>query len=79
MKRYIKVFALILAAIMMASFFVGCKDEKKEQFVGKVNGVVIPDGVFINYFFNVFVIELQCHECLFLFSKLLNFFLMKLL
>ena len=52
MKRYIKVFALILAAIMMASFFVGCKDEKKEQFVGKVNGVVIPDGVFINYFFN---------------------------
>lgn len=52
MKRYIKVFALILAAIMIASSFVGCKDEKKEQFVGKVNGIAIPDGVFINCFFN---------------------------
>ena len=52
MKRYIKVFALILAAVMVASSFVGCKEEKKEQFVGKVNGVAIPDGIFINCFFN---------------------------
>lgn len=49
MKRYIKIITLTLAVFVMAAFLFGCKDEK--QYVGKVNGVIIPDGVFINYFF----------------------------
>lgn len=51
MKRHIKVIALILVLVMVSSFLFACKDKQEKQFVGKVNGMNIPDGVFINYFF----------------------------
>lgn len=51
MKRHIKVIALILVLVMVSSFLFACKKEQTKQYVGKVNGMNIPDGVFINYFF----------------------------
>ena len=51
MKKYIKIIALVLVLVMVSSFMFACKKEEQKQYVGKVNGMNIPDGVFINYFF----------------------------
>jgi len=48
MKKYTKVIALVLSCAMAVGLLSGCK--KKKSIVGMVNGVVIPDGLFINNF-----------------------------
>ena len=56
MKKITKFIALLLAVVMVLGVFAGCSEEPKPTtneptvFVGKINGVIIPDCIFINYF-----------------------------
>ena len=49
MKKYTKIIALVLTCAMTVGLMAGCKN-KKQSIIGKVNGTVIPDGLFINNF-----------------------------
>ena len=48
MKKHTKLIALVLSCAMTFTLLAGCK--KSESIVGRVNGSVIPDGLFINSF-----------------------------
>ena len=48
MKKHTKRIALVLSCVMIFALLAGCK--KSESIIGKVNGSVIPDGLFINSF-----------------------------
>ena len=56
MKKITKFIALLLTIVMAFGVFAGCSEEPKPTtneptvFVGKINGVIIPDCIFINYF-----------------------------
>ena len=53
MRKYSKVIALVLSLIMVTVAFFGCnKTLEKSNIIGTVDGVQIPNGVFINCFFN---------------------------
>ena len=49
MKKYTKIIALVLTCAMTVGLMAGCKN-KNQSIIGKVNGTVIPDGLFINNF-----------------------------
>ena len=52
MNKYIKFIALVLSLVMLTGIFFGC-NKKAENCIGTVNGEKIPDGVFINNFFDI--------------------------
>lgn len=53
MKNYVRVIALVLICALAIGVFVGCHDKKQEQrIIGKINGEVLSDGLFINTFAN---------------------------
>ncbi|MBE7058541.1 MAG: hypothetical protein E7387_05525 [Ruminococcaceae bacterium] len=56
MRKYSKVIALVLALIMVSVAFFGCNNSS-EKIIGKVDGMEIPEGVFINNFFNIMTQE----------------------
>lgn len=53
MRKYSKIIAFVLSLIMVTVAFFGCnKTLEKSNIIGTVDGVQIPNGVFINCFFN---------------------------
>ena len=61
MRKYSKVIALGLSLIMVMVAFFGCKDSS-EKIIGKVDGMEIHEGVFINNFFNIMTEESSGEE-----------------
>lgn len=61
MKKYSKIIALVLSLIMITIAFFGCGGAS-DEIIGKVDGKKIPEGVFINSFFNIMNEESSSEE-----------------